>query len=65
VKAYGTVDGHSHGASKTRPGPSRKNGKVNTLIVHPDVWALALILAGGELRLIRDRKPTSVVVVNP
>jgi hypothetical protein len=41
-----------------------KNSRVNTLIVHPDVWALALILADGNLRRITDRSSCSVVVAN-
>jgi hypothetical protein len=42
----------------------RKPNPVDTLIVHPDVLALALILADRNNRRIIDRTPTSVLVVN-
>jgi hypothetical protein len=52
------------GPKPVRPKRQNRNGPVETLYVHPDVWALALILAGNNAARITDRKPFSVIIVN-
>lgn len=47
-----------------RPEPRRLHAPVIHLVPHPEVWALALRLAGHDVRRIRHLDDTSVLVVN-
>lgn len=64
MEARGTVNGHSHRSSKHRSHATGRNSHVESVIVNPDVLALAFILADGNIARITDRTYNSVLVTN-
>lgn len=50
--------------ARRRSGSRRAPAKLETVQVHPEVWATALELAGGDASRLQVQGPTEVIVAN-
>jgi hypothetical protein len=63
VKAAANLDEVKVRRRRKKAEPS-KNGEVNHITVHPEVWATALTLAGGDRHRVQVFGPENVLVHN-